>query len=338
VVHSGSQLVGDRYSYLSGLGFALAAGGAVTWSLGRARERGRFWPSALLVAASVAMVAALMTASWAQSRLWHDSETLWRAAVRLDPDCSICESNLGRALIPAGRLAEAEDHVRRAMALRPERPGPVENLGVIMLARGRYADAEEYFRRIVAKRPDSGMYRNSLAVAIANQGRSVEAEAEFQLARRLDPRLIDGHANLGLLYVRQARYAEAIAPLSRALTIDASHGPARANLARALRARSVELVREGKVDEGARRWQEASSFAGDDPALLAALGQALVEQGRGADAIAVLERAVTLNPEAVGERLWLARAYRMAGRVDQADQEAAALRVLAPALAAELGR
>ena len=40
VVHSGSQLVNDRYSYLSGLGFALL-GGAALWTGLVLRERGR---------------------------------------------------------------------------------------------------------------------------------------------------------------------------------------------------------------------------------------------------------------------------------------------------------
>ena len=40
VVHSGSQLVNDRYSYLSGIGFALV-GGAILWAGLGLRERGR---------------------------------------------------------------------------------------------------------------------------------------------------------------------------------------------------------------------------------------------------------------------------------------------------------
>ena len=40
IAHAGHQLAHDRYSYLSGLGFAVLAGAGVTW-LGRQRARGR---------------------------------------------------------------------------------------------------------------------------------------------------------------------------------------------------------------------------------------------------------------------------------------------------------
>ena len=339
VVHSGNQLAADRYSYLAGLGFAVVAGSGLLWILHHAADRpARRWMRPLAWAAAALVVLGLGATARMQTAIWQDSETLWRRAVEVDPTCSLCESNLGRVVARPGRFPEAETHVRRAIALRSDRPGPHENMGTIMLAQNRYPEAEEHFRRAATLHPDRAASRNALGVALASQGRDREAEAEFREAARLSPRLVDAPANLGVLYSRQGRFEEAIAQLRRALALDGGRAGTRTELGRALRGRAIELVRENRLPEAQRLWQEGSPLAGDDPDLFRRLGQALVEQGNGADAIPILERAVTLAPRRGAERFWLVRAYRLAGRMPEADRETATLRALDPAYAAELGR
>ncbi len=338
VVHSGYQLTADRYSYLAGLGLSVLAGAGLVWILHAAGRAARHWVRPLAWTAAALVVVALGAGARAQTVAWQDSETLWRRAVELDPTCSLCASNLGRVVARPGRFAEGETQVQRAIALRPDRPGPHENMGTIMLAQGRYREAEEHFRRAATLQPDRAASRNALGVALASQGRDREAETEFQEAARLSPRLVDGPANLGVLYTRQGRFEEAVGPLRRALALDGGRAGVRADLGRALRSRAIELAREDRLDEAARLWQEAAPLAGEDPDLLRGLGQALVERGKGVEAIPVLERAVALAPQRGAERLWLARAYRLAGRLPEADREAATLRTLAPAHAAELSR
>jgi len=339
VVHSGYQLTADRYSYLSGLGLSVLAGAGLVWVWQHAGGGpARRWMRPLVWAAAALVVVALGATGRAQTTIWKDSETLWRQAAEVDPSCSLCESNLGRVVARPGRFAEGETHVRRAIALRPDRPGPHENMGTIMLAQGRSSEAEEHFRRAATLQPDRAASRNALGVALASQGRDREAEAEFQEAARRSPRLVDAPANLGVLYTRQGRFEEAVVPLRRALALDGGRAGVRADLGRALRGRAIELAREGRLDEAARLWQEASPLAGEDPDLLRDLGQALVERGKGVEAIPILERAVALAPQRGAERFWLTRAYRLAGRMPEADREVATLRALAPAYAAELGR
>ncbi|HMH78077.1 MAG TPA: tetratricopeptide repeat protein, partial [Candidatus Udaeobacter sp.] len=339
VVHSGYQLTADRYSYLSGLGLSVLAGAGLVWVWQHAGGGpARRWMRPLVWASATLVVVALGATARAQTTIWKDSETLWRQAAEVDPSCSLCESNLGRVVARPGRFAEGETHVRRAIALRPDRPGPHENMGTIMLAQGRAREAEEHFRRAATLQPDRAASRNALGVALASQGRDREAEAEFQEAARRSPRLVDAPANLGVLYTRQGRFEEAVVPLRRALALDGGRAGVRADLGRALRGRAIELAREDRLDEAARLWQEASPLAGEDPDLLRDLGQALVERGKGVEAIPILERAVALAPQRGAERFWLARAYRLAGRMPEADREVATLRALAPAYAAELGR
>ncbi len=103
----GHELAADRYSYLSGLGLALLAGGAFA-----AAARGR--PRAAAVAA--ALVLALMAgATRLQEKNWRDGVSFWRGVVRADPG-SLGRVGLFAALNKAGRAGEAvlclQEHVR----------------------------------------------------------------------------------------------------------------------------------------------------------------------------------------------------------------------------------
>lgn len=268
IVHSGNQLVADRYGYLSTLGLAVLAGAGLVWAArptGAGRPVRRWLPPVAWVTAAL-VVGALGVAARTQTTIWKDSETLWRRAVEVDPSCSLCESNLGRVVARPGRFPEAETHVARAIALRPDRSGPHENLGMITLAQGRLLEAEEHFRRAATLDPGRAASRNALGVALANQGRDAEAEAEFREAARLSPRLVDAPANLGVLYLRRGRFGEAIPALRRALALDGRRPGTRAELERALRGRAIELVREGRAGEATPLWQEASHLAGGDRA------------------------------------------------------------------------
>ena len=202
ILHAGNQLAHDRFSYVSGLGFALLAGGAAAW-LVRAWRTGQVSAPVLAVAASASAlgIAALAAGAWEQSRIWRDSESLWRAAVDADPGCSLCRNNLGNVLYGQRRLLEAEWEYRRAAALRPRRPEPLNNLGMALAAQHRYAEAEPAFRAALTREPD-------MAGALAN---------------------------LGTLYADQQRWAEAAPLLGRALALGADMPSVRATAERVAR-------------------------------------------------------------------------------------------------------
>lgn len=303
IAHAGNQLAHDRYSYLSGLGFAVLAGAAVTWLGGqRARARVSRWVFATAMAALALALAGLGAGSSVQSRIWRDSESLWHAAVTADPGCALCRHKLGNVLLATGRHGEAEAELTRAVQLRPERAKAHNSLGSLFVEVGRYA----------------------------------EAEAEFREAMRLTPSHGEAAANLGALYGRQRRYAEAIAMLRGSIALSPELGPARVNLAHALDNAGVDLARAGKPAEAAALFEEAARLLPEEATLWRNLGGALVQAGKVAEALAPLERAVALRPRGAGERFWLARAYLLADKPAEAQAQIAVLRELDAAAAAEL--
>jgi tetratricopeptide (TPR) repeat protein len=303
IAHAGHQLAHDRYSYLSGLGFAVLAGAGVTW-LGRQRARGRVsrWVFATTVTAVGLALAGLGAGSWVQSRIWHDSESLWRSAVTAHPTCALCRQKLGNVLLAAGLHREAEAELTRAIALRPERPTAHNSLGALFVAQGRLG----------------------------------EAEAEFREAIRLTPHYAEAVANLGALYARQRRYAEAIAELRRAVALSPELGDARSNLAFALDSAGIDLAREGKPAEAVALFREATELLPAEATFWRNLGQALIEDGKVAEAVPLLERAVALRSKGAAERFWLARAYLLADKPLEAQAQIGVLRSLDAAAAAGL--
>jgi protein O-mannosyl-transferase len=186
LVHSGSHLVAERYSYLPGIALALLLGGvaAAAMRAGRAAPAQRAGVAALLVVLALAL-AGWAAVAWRHSASWRDTFTLWQVSVAADPECRLCVLNLSGEHFNAGRFAEAEAWARRAIPLWPGRGTPHHRLGAALLV----------------------------------QGRDAEAERELLEAIRLAPRLGEAHRELGRLYARQGRAGEAATALREALVL-----------------------------------------------------------------------------------------------------------------------
>jgi tetratricopeptide (TPR) repeat protein len=222
-LHAGNQLAHDRYSYLSGLGFAVLAGGGLAWVLWAA-ARGKLSPlvGRVGLAGAALVLLGLGSATWVQASGWRDSESLWSWAVETDPECAICYNNLALAFMDQSRMQEAEAAFRRSLSLR-----------------------------------EHAITRNNLGGLLEVQGRPDEAEREYRHALRVNPDLRPALANLGELYVKQGRYEDALPPLRRVFQASPDLPRLRANLARALRQRGDELDRMGRVTDAEALREEA---------------------------------------------------------------------------------
>jgi len=262
VVHAGSQLVNDRYSYLSGIGFAVLAGAAVPGVM-RLRTRGHVSRTtvAALAGGATLIVLSLGFAAWTQTQVWRDSETLWRWAVEMDPACSLCHGNLGSAItsteLGLARLDEAEAHLRRAIELRPDNPIPHFNLGTLLSVRTRYGEAEAALRRYLELLPASPSGLGRLGLLYLLQGRIEDAVPLLERARGLPAGPKPGPAGpaptplakaislveddpgaltlLGRALVEQGKPVDAVFALTRAAALAPAAVPARFWLVQAYR-------------------------------------------------------------------------------------------------------
>jgi cytochrome c-type biogenesis protein CcmH/NrfG len=245
-VHGGPQLVTDRYSYLPSLAVGLLAGAGAA-SLAMAARRGTVRRSFALAAAAGALLgfAGFGVLTWRQTEVWHDTETLWRHALDLDPACDICHGKIGAALTNANQHAVALVHIERALALRPDRIKPHRNIAHILVKERRYAEALPHLELVLARDPADVKALILKGVALMNLEQADAALLQLRLALELEPAHTVARTDLGLALVKLHRTPEAIEEYHRAITFDPKAAPPHVGLARAyLTLGRMDLARE----------------------------------------------------------------------------------------------
>lgn len=93
--------------------------------------------------------------------------------------------SIGLCLRKTGRVAEAEDALRRAILIRPDMIGALYNLAQVSYERGNYRDAENYLNRFTRlATPNIESLVLGVKVARANSDRAAEESYMQQLRRR----------------------------------------------------------------------------------------------------------------------------------------------------------
>ncbi|MDX8351487.1 tetratricopeptide repeat protein [Cognatiyoonia sp. IB215182] len=98
-------------------------------------------------------------------------------------------SAIGSANLNLGRLGQAEEWLRRAVAEDPTFPPAWNNLGVILMETGQIAEASEVFRRaFAADNGNSDEIRDNLRLALAKlenpDNNEIQQNQNFNLIRR----------------------------------------------------------------------------------------------------------------------------------------------------------
>jgi tetratricopeptide (TPR) repeat protein len=186
LVQVGSQAMADRYTYLPLVGLALAAAFGLP---GLLPERAA-WRRGLC-AAGVAALAALFASASLELRHWRDSEALFRHALEVTSENPIAQAQLAAALEAQGRTAEAIEHYREAIRLRPDAVLVANALAWLLATTDREELRNPYLAVQLAERAVqlSGgrdpRILDTLAAAYADAGRDEEAAAAAERAHAL---------------------------------------------------------------------------------------------------------------------------------------------------------
>src|SRR5262249_38800209 len=124
---------------------------------------------------------------------------------------------LGVAYVQLGRVPEALEQFKTALALAPDHAQALYNLGVIAMGDQRMSDAISSFERAIAARPDYVEALNNLGVAFEATGREEDAERQFRAALSVLPSHAAAHNNLGRLLLARGNVSEAVAHFRSAL-------------------------------------------------------------------------------------------------------------------------
>jgi TolB-like protein/Tfp pilus assembly protein PilF len=150
----------------------------------------------------------------------------------------------------------------------------------------------------------------ALAFVLEEEWHWAEAEAEYKRALELNPNNAQAHAWFALWLVCQGRADEAVASVEHARALDPVEVTG-GNVA-------WILFQAHRYDDAIRESKSALAIQPGNAGNLTGLGFALIANNQPADAIPVLEKAVSLSPGSPAATGILIRAYAHAGRSSDA--------------------
>lgn len=181
-------LLSERFLYLAS-GFLLAPLGV----LAAAGWQRTGILRVVTIVAGVVVLTLLMSISHWRSGVWRTDTTVWRQAVREEPQRAAFWDRLGLALNERRSYNEAEVALRRAVDLDPNNANALHNMGVLLQSTQRPAEAIPFYQGALQRQPGNiSTYLNLGQVLSAVRDYKGALEA-FQTATRLKPDHVLAH-------------------------------------------------------------------------------------------------------------------------------------------------
>ena len=251
-----------------------------------------------------------------------DAEQVLMAAIEAIPDAGGAHYQLALLFQSRGRNGDAIRELERAAAFPPVvgQDHLYDTLGVLYTSDANLDGALSAYRRRVLANPNNSDAHRKLAQIYLELGRHEEASAEFTAALLLDPTNAEACAGRAQIRLRLGQYADAEKWARAALMLNPTHAAAQYTL-------GASLMRLGRADEGNaaleefRRLQAAAQAAANlewDLKLIRQSAQARLDDGNFAEAAALLEQAVSRQPNLAANHFNLGLALERAGRYEAA--------------------
>lgn len=274
VAQSGPQLAADRYSYLSCLSWAVLLGGGFFqfWrSVGQSPERR---PALVAILALAVLVVILLgAATWKQTGVWRDTQTLWQHVITVAPRSSIAHYNLGKLSENDGRLEEGLESYRRAVNINPANAEAHYNLARLLAKQGMQAEAIAHYRQAAMIRPGDADTHNNLGLLLALQGEVEASLEEFQRAVQIDPNHVRAFYNMGRVFSRQGELEKGVQNFRQALKLNPDEVEILFGLGDA-------LARQKRWEEAVVHLEKAVKLKPASPEARVALARSLAAQGK----------------------------------------------------------
>jgi Flp pilus assembly protein TadD len=259
LVQVGGQALADRYSYLPLTGLFVL----VVWTLSESKISLRYgtrllWPAA----GAVLLLFAFLT--FRQNDLWRNDLSLFSHAAKINNNNSMAHSQLGSHFIKTGQIEEALKHLRVAIRIKPDDTKTQYNMGVALAHAKRFAEAEAHFVAAIKGDPRFGKaYYNlgfiqsargdhqsavdnffhalqylpasdealsSLAFSLSEAGRTKEAISYYFNFLQRHPDQPDIYNNIGVAYARMGLMDDAEPYFKKAIALDPHNEDAWRNL------------------------------------------------------------------------------------------------------------
>lgn len=256
----GDALYADRYTFLPSFGFFLA----LIWLFFKKTAASRL----NILVALLCVFYGYQT--YAQSKTWKDSLTLYTASIDNGYKAAIIYNNRGKALSDSGDYAAAVKDFESLVALKPRYPNAwrnkglvhqrleehdkaiasfteglkyypedvvlYQNRGAVYIKINQFDKAVEDFSRVIALQPQSGEGYYARSEAFGKSNRLPEALSDINKAIELAPENAQAYNNRGIIFSMQGKHAEAHADFTKSLGLNPDNGSAYTNRSLANRA------------------------------------------------------------------------------------------------------
>ena len=229
LLQAGIQAHADRFTYLPQIGIALA----VVWGLADLTVAWK-WSVKWKLAATGAVVIAMIWTSWRQAGTWTDGLSLFTRNVALTERNAVGQNNLAVALDLAGRPDAALEHARKASEIDVHYVGALANYGDLLRRVGKFDEAVSVLSRAAVLDPENLDILVNQGESLLQLGRTAEAAVIFEGVLLRNDSHGGARINLGLTRYRQERFSDAIAEYRRALEIVPDSAACYSNLGLAL--------------------------------------------------------------------------------------------------------
>lgn len=256
-VSVGYVLLAERYTYVPYVGLLFALGMAVDRVM-------RASPKAMrATTAAVVLVAVGFSAlTYARTRVWHSSGTLWSNVIAQYPDVALAYANRASFHKSEGRLDEALADYERAIEIDPESSDAWYNRGVFFEDRGDTAKALADYDRAIELDPTSFRPRLNRGNLHKDAGRADAAITDYSAAAEAAPDHAETYYLRGLAYsMPTASFEDAAQRIQKAIADFTKATEKRSGFASAYLNRGVLHYRLGNLDDALRDFSSAIRYA-----------------------------------------------------------------------------
>jgi tetratricopeptide (TPR) repeat protein len=251
-VQTGRQGMADRFMHIPMMGLLFAA----VWLIGDLAAE-KHWQKEIPIAIFLLALAPYAAVTVKQIGYWHDSYTLFEHTLEVTKNNGFAENNFGVALVERGQPELAAPHFMAAVRLSPDLASPHYNLAVLLQKHNQLNEAEHQYRAALALSSD---------------------QAE----------IVQSHNNLGILYLGEQKYPEALTELSAAIALDP-------NEQNSYIGRGTIEMQMMKMDAAIEDFSRAAQIA-PSPIAFYWLGRALESKGESQQAVRAYGAALQLAP------------------------------------------
>ncbi len=172
LIQVGGHAMADRYTYIPLIGVFIA----LAWEIRKLAS------PLLLKPLAISLLGILGMMTFIQTGTWENDETVWQRAIAVTPPNAVAQFNLATVLEKQKRHGEALEHFLEAVRIDPSQPKSYSAIGQIEIEQGRLASAEDWLRRGLRIAPNDVEANANMGVALSQQKKYREALTYYERA------------------------------------------------------------------------------------------------------------------------------------------------------------